>query len=1543
MNNDSSKQAVNTGIGTSRRSVLQTIGGLGAVGLVGVGSASTDGIGQLQTQGQNLGENPAILVFSATEGYTHGSIPTANQTIEELATEIGNENNTNITVDVITGPAQTGGSNFPTSADGLSQYDVVVWNSTTGDVLNDEQQAAFEQYIQNGGGYMGIHAAADTEYDWSFYGDLVGAYFDSHPQNQTATVNIEDRIHPATEHLPATWDRFDEWYSYRENPRSNVNVLASLDESTYDEGDGTPDQADDHPIAWYHTYEGARSFYTGMGHTTDSYSDEEFRQHLKGGLMWAAGYDEWIQLFNGENLDNWTPKFTGYQPGENYNNTFTVEDGLLTVNYDQYDGWNGTFGHLFYDDEFSHYILRAEYRFVGEQPSGAPDWAFRNNGLMLHGQTPEEMGTDQDYPDSLETQLLGTEAGATNQRTTANICTPGTNIVLDGDLHTQHCTNSNSDTYRGDEWVTVTVVVRGDQEVRHYVEGDGVVMSYTNPQLEDGTPLSEGTISIQAESHPTQFRSIEVKPVDPDAPIGSVGPGSDQSDPIWSSFTKTELAYDLDAPMAIDVASDGRVFYTTRGSENGSVGRVRMVDPDTGDITTLLELDVLITGEDGLQGLVLDPAFEQNGLLYTYYSAPHDQTGEEPHKKLSRFTVNGGTIDPASEVEMLRIPAAPDPCCHVGGDLEFGPEGNLYLSTGDDTSPFESSGFTPIDERDVRSPLFDAQRSAANTNDLRGSILRITPQDDGSYTVPDGNLFTGDEYSQARKDGLVKTEIYVMGCRNPFRMGIDHETGVLYWGDYGPDSRSWDAERGPPGIVEFNRAAEPGFYGWPYFIGPNLPYQDWNFATQTANGPFDPQNPVNESVHNDGLTELPTPQEATIWYTYSWDALLNSPPEYAQEYLPEELPFPEFEGGAPMGGSVYNVENYLSNDALSAYFDNRHFIADRGASTSWIRTVSYGENGEVTDIAPFMPNETFLRPMDMTIGPNGAFYLLEWGSGYGAPNDDSGIYRITGGAKAVASVSLDSGTLGQGESTTATVTVENTSDSELSGVGVSLTSDSDQVEVTDPGTSIDSIAVGGSQSVEFGVSAVDSASQGSYTLNAEATFTHNGEEGQTSASTTILVFSGDPLERGLEAHFTLDDATPTNEVTGTDATISGDVTSGAEGVVGNAYEFDVNQETGVTIPPEDATAGDGVTTEPLPLNGEAATAGAWINYTDHEQWARAPFQVGGSLSEGPTNGWDLEFQNNTQNINPQLWNNGSVGLGSGGSSIAVDPGTWYFVVMVVEGEDARLHVFGQDGELDASPQTWTGGSRTQSESEPMILGVGQGYDMAGRVDDVWAYSRALSENEVGQLYTQSLEGDDDGPEAVPPGTTIELGGDTNGWIGESPSTIQGQTNPTLTLEAGAEYTVTFENLDGLPHDFHMVDTSGGTQDSEIEGTGAPPEGYIDQGETVSVTFTATEEMVEYYCSAHPNAMRGTVEIVGGNGGETPPPIGDSDSSPTDPDGDGLYEDINGDGEVTDADGELFFEQFEDPEIQNNLDAFDFNGNGRVDLDDIVAWRNQRDN
>jgi hypothetical protein len=232
---------------------------------------------------------------------------------------------------------------------------------------------------------------------------------------------------------------------------------------------------------------------------------------------------QWKPLFNGKDLDGWIPKITGYELGENFGNTFRVEEGILKVAYDQYDDFGGRFGHLFYKDKFSHYLLRVEYRFTGEQIAGGPGWAFRNSGIMLHGQSPESMSKNQNFPVSIEVQLLG--GGGTGERQTANVCTPGTHIVMDGKLVTRHCINSTSKTYHGDQWVTVLIEVRGNGKSRHIIDGE-TVFEYEQPQLDendgeakklivDGQKmLHEGTISLQSESHPVEFRKVEIMLLD---------------------------------------------------------------------------------------------------------------------------------------------------------------------------------------------------------------------------------------------------------------------------------------------------------------------------------------------------------------------------------------------------------------------------------------------------------------------------------------------------------------------------------------------------------------------------------------------------------------------------------------------------------------------------------------------------------------------------------------------------------------------------------------------------------------------------------------------------------------------------------------------------------------------------------------------------------------------------------------------------------------------------------------------------------------------
>lgn len=230
--------------------------------------------------------------------------------------------------------------------------------------------------------------------------------------------------------------------------------------------------------------------------------------------------DEWIQLFNGKDLKDWDVKITGYPLNENYGNTFRVVNGVMQVGYEQYPQFAEKYGHIFHKQKFSSYLLAVEYRFTGNQATGGPGWAFRNSGIMLHSQSAASMGKDQDFPISIEVQFLG--GNGKDERTTLNLCTPGTNVVMNGELFTPHCTNSSSKTYHGDQWVRAEVLVLGDSLIRHMAEGD-TVLSYTKPQIGggnvihydpavkvDGKLLTEGYIALQSESHPVEFRKVEL-------------------------------------------------------------------------------------------------------------------------------------------------------------------------------------------------------------------------------------------------------------------------------------------------------------------------------------------------------------------------------------------------------------------------------------------------------------------------------------------------------------------------------------------------------------------------------------------------------------------------------------------------------------------------------------------------------------------------------------------------------------------------------------------------------------------------------------------------------------------------------------------------------------------------------------------------------------------------------------------------------------------------------------------------------------------------
>jgi len=234
----------------------------------------------------------------------------------------------------------------------------------------------------------------------------------------------------------------------------------------------------------------------------------------------AADRAKWVPIFNGRNLDGWTPKIKGYRLGVNFGDTFRVENGVIRVSYDKYDKFGERFGHLFYREKLSDYRLRVEYRFVGDQSPEGPGWAFRNSGAMLHCQAPESMGVDQDFPVSVEIQFLG--GNGKDKRSTGNMCSPGTHVVMDGKLITQHCVNSTSQTYHGDQWVTMEIEVRGGRLIRSYVNGEKV-LELTDPQLDDKDPdaqkliasgspkmLTSGYLALQAESHPLEFRKVEL-------------------------------------------------------------------------------------------------------------------------------------------------------------------------------------------------------------------------------------------------------------------------------------------------------------------------------------------------------------------------------------------------------------------------------------------------------------------------------------------------------------------------------------------------------------------------------------------------------------------------------------------------------------------------------------------------------------------------------------------------------------------------------------------------------------------------------------------------------------------------------------------------------------------------------------------------------------------------------------------------------------------------------------------------------------------------
>ncbi|ALU93663.1 glycosyl hydrolase [Streptomyces globisporus C-1027] len=435
-------------------------------------------------------------------------------------------------------------------------------------------------------------------------------------------------------------------------------------------------------------------------------------------------------------------------------------------------------------------------------------------------------------------------------------------------------------------------------------------------------------------------------------------------------------AAELGEAMSLAVLPDRSVLHTARD------GTVRLTDA-AGSTKTAGKLDVYTHDEEGLQGIAVDPDFTANRFVYLYYSPLLDTPpGDAPttgsaadfaawkgHLNLSRFVLKAdGTLDLGSEKVVLEVESDRGQCCHVGGDIDFDAAGNLYLTTGDDTNPFESAGYAPIDERTDRNPQFDAQRSSGNTNDLRGKLLRIKPTSDGGYTVPAGNLF-------APGTANTRPEIYAMGFRNPFRMSVDKKSGAVYIGDYGPDAGTTDPNRGPSGQVEFNRVTQPGNFGWPYCTGTNTPtetYGEYTFPSGPSGAKYDcASGPANNSFRNTGLATLPPARPA--WIRYAGDA--GSPPEFG--------------GGSesPMAGPVYNFDADLDSAVkFPASLDGRFFAAEYGRK--WIKPVEVKADGSPGTIDTFPWTGT--QVMDSAFGPDGALYVLDYGTGAG----NQALYRV---------------------------------------------------------------------------------------------------------------------------------------------------------------------------------------------------------------------------------------------------------------------------------------------------------------------------------------------------------------------------------------------------------------------------------------------------------------------------------------------------------------------------------------------------------------------
>ncbi|MCF6522853.1 ThuA domain-containing protein [Streptomyces sp. JJ36] len=491
-------------------------------------------------------------------------------------------------------------------------------------------------------------------------------------------------------------------------------------------------------------------------------------------------------------------------------------------------------------------------------------------------------------------------------------------------------------------------------------------------------------------------------------------------------------------PHGLDIAGDGRVFSIGRGGGMpGSPvvtdwddpriglgeGTLHVWDPDTGEVTRAGTLEVfgdkggggeLVKNEEGLLGIALDPDFLRNGWIYLHWT-PHaeiDRTTHMAERRVSRFTLDlrTSTLDLSSERTLLSWPVQIHSCCHAGGGMDFDSEGNLYIATGDNNSSRFSDGYSGNNPQpDFGGVSFaDARRTAGNTNNLNGKILRIHPEDDGGYTIPEGNLFTGEEGG----GGKTRPEIYVMGVRNPARIFVDEETDILYAGWVGPDAPEPSPTWGPAKYDTFAAITSAGNQGWPYCMGDKQPYRDRNLPdpSQPLDW-YDCDNLKNESPHNDGLVNIPPARANNIWYAPQGGAPVfprdeTGVPSYRLADQQLRLPWLKGGGQAAMTGPVYRYdEQSNSGTKWPEYWDGKWFVGDfydgdqpRHALVMDPGTVGRGGlpvHAESLDAIVPDGQGGIRNLMDWKFGPDGALYVQDYGRGFFTAHEDSALWRVT--------------------------------------------------------------------------------------------------------------------------------------------------------------------------------------------------------------------------------------------------------------------------------------------------------------------------------------------------------------------------------------------------------------------------------------------------------------------------------------------------------------------------------------------------------------------